>query len=539
LTTLDGGITGNMLCARADDTDACQGDSGGPLIKKGSDPSGADDVLVGIVSWGLGCADDVFPGVYSRISAQYDWIQSQVCERSVDPPDSFDCVDDTPPAAPTTPSPTRQPITPAPVTPSPTRSPIPADSRRLRVVIQLDDWPQQTGWSLASMEGSVVYEMPIGSYGSSDASKVLEYEMVVDSEKFYNLTIFDRYGNGFAGKLDVFEGVGSEEKTLVREPGFTSISGTIVSHGFYVGSSPEQFLTLKFDFDYFAHEVAYEIKNDGDATIFALAWFDTFSKETVSETMIIPIYGPERGDQQYTLRLWDNGNDGICCTWGQGGYQLFVGDLGDNNLLRSGDGNYGSGEEFQFVVEGDPPPTMAPTLEPSKGPTREPSKLPTAVPSVSPSTEMPTKDPSMRPTYSPISLPFPFVPFTATNPFIRTQSPTASGVGTTQPPARLGNEQIHSTSTNTTQSSSDLSNEQIYSTSMVDEKPTITEGNSSTYYPTYSPRSDTLDEARSTIAAATGIDASSEASIICRNVSWRCGVVHVIVTSITAWTLLF
>ena len=37
-----------------------QGDSGGPLIKKGNSPE--DDVLVGLVSWGLGCADEVFPG---------------------------------------------------------------------------------------------------------------------------------------------------------------------------------------------------------------------------------------------------------------------------------------------------------------------------------------------------------------------------------------------------------------------------------------------------------------------------------------------
>ncbi|KAH8367983.1 hypothetical protein KR084_005215 [Drosophila pseudotakahashii] len=47
--------------------DACQGDSGGPLI--------CDGHLAGIISWGVGCADPGYPGVYTNVSHFLDWIR--------------------------------------------------------------------------------------------------------------------------------------------------------------------------------------------------------------------------------------------------------------------------------------------------------------------------------------------------------------------------------------------------------------------------------------------------------------------------------
>lgn len=57
-----------MLCAGEllGGYDACQGDSGGPLVARGK--------LIGLVSWGNGCARAGSPGVYTRISAAIGWM---------------------------------------------------------------------------------------------------------------------------------------------------------------------------------------------------------------------------------------------------------------------------------------------------------------------------------------------------------------------------------------------------------------------------------------------------------------------------------
>ncbi|KAL7455814.1 hypothetical protein ACHAWC_007335 [Mediolabrus comicus] len=71
-----------MMCAARDGTDTCQGDSGGPLmIANGDGPAMDPPIQVGIVSFGIGCANPDYPGVYTRVSSYIDWIHSTACEK--------------------------------------------------------------------------------------------------------------------------------------------------------------------------------------------------------------------------------------------------------------------------------------------------------------------------------------------------------------------------------------------------------------------------------------------------------------------------
>ncbi|KAF4323546.1 hypothetical protein G195_003237 [Phytophthora kernoviae 00238/432] len=132
----DDRITEGMMCAGdGNGKDSCNGDSGGPLI--------ANDVLVGIVSWGGKCG--VNAGVYTRVSHVLDYIndivsggtgssftesvsgssdEDQSSSTSTESPITETPTTEAPTSAPTTETPaTKAPVTEAPTTEAPTPAP--------------------------------------------------------------------------------------------------------------------------------------------------------------------------------------------------------------------------------------------------------------------------------------------------------------------------------------------------------------------------------------------------------------------------------
>lgn len=68
-------LTKNMFCAGYIDggQDSCKGDSGGPLVTKYKNTV----FLLGIVSWGKGCARPGNYGIYTRVSNYLEWIHNR------------------------------------------------------------------------------------------------------------------------------------------------------------------------------------------------------------------------------------------------------------------------------------------------------------------------------------------------------------------------------------------------------------------------------------------------------------------------------
>jgi len=66
-------VTQDNICTHTVHKDACQGDSGGPLVFDKSNRL----TQIGVVSWGVNCAQQDNPGVYAKVENFMDWIHAK------------------------------------------------------------------------------------------------------------------------------------------------------------------------------------------------------------------------------------------------------------------------------------------------------------------------------------------------------------------------------------------------------------------------------------------------------------------------------
>jgi regulation of enolase protein 1 (concanavalin A-like superfamily) len=98
-------------------------------------------------------------------------------------------------------------------------------------------------------------------------------------------------------------------------------------------------LSLELNFDQFSSETSWNILDDGGNEVAAGSGYSGLGNESLTEDICLP-------DGCYDLNVFDSFDDGMCCSFGNGGYTLF--DV-DDNVLASG-GEFGASETTSFCL---------------------------------------------------------------------------------------------------------------------------------------------------------------------------------------------
>ena len=348
-------LTDNMMCAmdedggRGDlivDEDTCVGDSGGPMILPGS-----PDKQVGIVSWGIGCASPIFPGVYSRISSQYEWIRETVCNHTSYAPESFQCgnsggaggsaflQDDAPPDG----------------------------KKYVTLEVSLDEQPEEFSWVVSTIEGEssrMVASVPPHFYAGY-VNYTFHHKLEVNPNQFYRISLRDKFGDGLKGYVAVYRGsVPILNNLIMYESLFydkDSTDNKRIDHAFYTGEFTPAYFSLAIRFDKYPKDVWWKLESETDGVILAQrppGWYnERFALMSIVEK--IPAFGARPNVPSYRFTIGDSypcdGNpsetcgDGICCNYGDGKFELYAWSVEENLLLFSG-GEYGLTDEILITA---------------------------------------------------------------------------------------------------------------------------------------------------------------------------------------------
>ena len=292
-------ITSNMMCAGNTGKDACQGDSGGALWDH------ENNVVVGLTSWGYKCAHETYPGVYSRIGTQMDFISGVVCNGE-DKDMSF-------------------------CNGFPTQSPtekIPCEGLELEVDLQTDFFPFETWYEVRDIySGAQIMAVQ----GLTEIYHSYQEGKCLPLDSCYQFSIYDDEGDGIA-HLDNSYDVKVNGVDLSSTQKFDKSHESIL-FGECSECNPV-LINLKIRTDDRAGETTWSITDSvSGLRIWDGGYLRTYHDNTEYD------FGLNICQGCYTFRIEDSFGDGMV---GDAGYQLSVN--GDEFI----GGSFSFSDSFQF-----------------------------------------------------------------------------------------------------------------------------------------------------------------------------------------------
>lgn len=180
----------------------------------------------------------IFPGIYSRVSSQYEWIRGTVCQYSHTAPTSFNC-DET-------------------INYNFTGVGLLSDDNEsvglqpyVTLELSLDEKPEEFSWVVSPLlpgrpMNQLVAIVPPGFY-SGFSNYTFHHKLLVSQDNFYRISLRDSFGDGMKGYVAVYRGKALMTNLIMHERLFydENRANMTLDHAFYTGRDPQNFFSLK------------------------------------------------------------------------------------------------------------------------------------------------------------------------------------------------------------------------------------------------------------------------------------------------------
>ena len=211
------------------------------------------------------------------------------------------------------------------------------------------------------------YVLAVGASGTNDLGDAYSVTAIGRAKAaaiaYRNLAVYlganSNYAAARAGAIQAARdlyGAGSAEEIAVTDAWYSVGVGAAYDAGGGSGDGGSDAcvggpVTLTLTLDNYPGETSWPLRDAGGAVVESGSGYTAKGATVTAEW--------DLADGDYTFAIADSYGDGICCSYGNGGYAVTA---ADGTTVASG-GSYGSGETTTFCVEGGAPAgdTQAPT----------------------------------------------------------------------------------------------------------------------------------------------------------------------------------